>query len=210
MNNIDNLTENKKINQDTQFKTKGAFGFGIGSALVAGLCCLVPLIAILIGLGSITSLLSLTRYRPYFLALSLILLAITLWWNWQRNKKCCQTKQERDRLINITFSIAIIYAIILGLLNFGLPKILASYQKTVASKQNAGIKEARINLQVSGLTCPTCPETFRQILKKEKGVKEASFTYPNGKGYVIYKKGQISKEKIINIIKKAGYKVKSN
>lgn len=198
MKDLNAITENR-------LKTKSAFGYGIGSAIVANLCCLVPLIAITVGLSSFSFFLSFTKYRPYFLALSIILMAVTLWWNWQRNKECCQTKEQKEKLVNITIITILIYVVILSLLNYSLPNILANYQKTAVLKQNV---ETRLNLQVSGLTCPSCPEIIRKIVKEEKGVKEARFSYPSGKGYVIYDKTQINKAKIISVIKKAGYKNK--
>ncbi len=201
-----------QIQPKEELKTKSAFGFGIGAAIIGSLCCTVPLIAIFVGFGSASILFSFSQYRPYFLALSFVLLAGALWWNWRRNKKCCQTKQAKERLLNITYTIAILYVLILGFLTYGVPKIVASYQasnkKQQVSNKQVDKNEVRLNVAVEGMTCPSCATGLNQVMLNKKGVIDANISYSSGKGYVVYDEGVINKEGVLKALKETGYKIK--
>ena len=215
----------QEIQPKEELKTKSTFGLGVGAAIIGSLCCTVPLMAIFVGFGSASILFSFSQYRPYFLALSFVLLAGALWWNWRRNKKCCQTKQAKERLLNITYTIAILYVLILGFLTYGVPKIVASYQASnkkqqVSSKQisknqelktssnQIGKNEVRLNVAIEGMTCPSCATGLNQLMMNKKGVIDASISYSSGKGYVVYDKGVINKEGVLKALKVTGYKIK--
>ncbi|HDZ86961.1 MAG TPA: hypothetical protein ENH57_04645 [Actinobacteria bacterium] len=215
----------QEIQPKEELKTKSTFGLGVGAAIIGSLCCTVPLLAIFVGFGSASILFSFSQYRPYFLALSFVLLAVALWWNWRRNKKCCQTKQAKERLLNITYTIAILYVLILGFLTYGVPKIVASYQASnkkqqVSSKQiskNQELKtssnqisknDVRLNVAIEGMTCPSCATGLNQIMMNKKGVTDASISYSSGKGYVLYDKRVINKEGVLKTLKVTGYKIK--
>lgn len=99
---------------------KESIGVGIGSAFIASLCCIGPLILITLGLGTASTALSIGAQKPYFLVLGLAFFVISLFLfiKYKRKNICegCTTKeQERKRIINVIL-IALISFIILYVL----------------------------------------------------------------------------------------------
>lgn len=43
-----------------------------------------------------------------------------------------------------------------------------------------------VSLEVTGMTCETCPAAARMAVKRVEGVKEATFSWPAGTGAVTY------------------------
>ncbi len=62
----------------------------------------------------------------------------------------------------------------------------------------------KINLQISGMHCASCATTIERKLKKIEGIKDVRVNYSTSRAIVEHEKN-LSKEKIIEEIKKIGY-----
>jgi len=96
---------------------------GIG-AFIASLCCLGPVIIVLLGLGSISTALSIGKYSLVFSTIAVLFFvsAIILY---LRKKKCCTVKgaQQHWKIIIIGF---VILALLLVFLKYWLAPLLAA------------------------------------------------------------------------------------
>jgi mercuric ion transport protein len=61
----------------------------VAAAFAASACCLGPLVLAVLGLGGAASALALAAYRPYFLALTAVLLAGAFYMTYRRPAKAC-------------------------------------------------------------------------------------------------------------------------
>ncbi len=66
-----------------------------------------------------------------------------------------------------------------------------------------------LTLQLGDLACPTCAQTIGQILKKQKGVQDASVAFTTSRVKVTYDPEVITIEQIEKAIEKTGYKVQA-
>jgi hypothetical protein len=89
-----------------------SLAIGAGSGVVASFCCTLPLILILLGIGSVTTALKVSMYKTYFFALSLVLVALALGFQLKRNPSCC-TPGGRTRFVIIALSAYILIYIVL-------------------------------------------------------------------------------------------------
>lgn len=99
---------------------KETIGVGVAAAFIAALCCVGPLILIVLGLGTASTALSIGAQKPYFLVLGLVFFAVSLFLfiKYRRKNICegCTTKeQEQKRIIN-TILIAFMALVILYIL----------------------------------------------------------------------------------------------
>ncbi len=97
------------MNSDKSVK-KGILS-GTGSGIVTTLCCVGPLIIILLGFGTFTLALSVSQYRPYFIALGILFLILSILLH-LRKKNCCHIeglKRERLFIISAVLSMGIVY-----------------------------------------------------------------------------------------------------
>lgn len=78
------------MKEETQEKTtNSAMTWGIASALLASLCCVGPLVLILLGVGSASTALSIGYRKPYFLIFGLVVLSAAIY---KLYRKSCRTK----------------------------------------------------------------------------------------------------------------------
>lgn len=76
---------------------------GFLPGLIATLCCLGPLILIMLGSISASTALSFTMYNRYFIGLGIVILAATLWFYIRKRRQiictgCTTKQQERWRI----------------------------------------------------------------------------------------------------------------
>lgn len=74
--------------KDATAATRG-LGSGLLGGLLASLCCLPPALALALGLGGSTFLVSLGAYQTQFRAAGLILTGLVAWWMLRRHARSC-------------------------------------------------------------------------------------------------------------------------
>ncbi len=196
--------------QNEEEKLKGSPLQGGLIAFLSSLCCTVPLIAVIFGFGGVPFLLRLTKFRPFFIALSLVVMAGALWWTWRRNQSCCVTREQQKRLNRTLTMMTGVYVVVFLGLAYGVPALVTQGQ-TSAIAQNGietsvGVATNRVDVKVEGLTCSTCPASIRSLLTAEAGIQDAQVSYPEGTGYVLFD-DSITKEQVVAKFADAGYEV---
>ncbi|HHT71064.1 MAG TPA: heavy-metal-associated domain-containing protein [Firmicutes bacterium] len=66
-----------------------------------------------------------------------------------------------------------------------------------------------LTLQLGDLACPSCAQTIGQILKRQKGVKDAAVAFTTSRVKVTFDPEAITIEQIEKAIEKTGYKVQA-
>ncbi len=195
-------------------KLKGSPLYGGVIAFLSSLCCTVPLIAVILGFAGVPFLLRLSKFRPYFIVLSLILMGGALWWTWRRNRSCCVTREQQKRLNRTLTIMAGAYLIVFLGLSYGLGALVNQYDApsaTVGRKQSLsegaiGNATRRLDVKVADLDCAACSTTIPAFLIRQPGIEDAKVNYPEGTGYVLFD-DSITKEQVVAKFADAGYKV---
>jgi len=67
---------------------------GLVTALLSTVCCIVPLILLLLGIGGswVANLTSLEPYKPYFISVSILFLAFAYWQIFLQKQECEEGK----------------------------------------------------------------------------------------------------------------------
>lgn len=63
-------------------------------------------------------------------------------------------------------------------------------------------------LEVSGMTCASCPLTVKQVLKKLPGVSEASVDYKTNTARVTFDRGKVQPEQLAKAVTDYGFPTK--
>ncbi|HHT69946.1 MAG TPA: heavy-metal-associated domain-containing protein [Firmicutes bacterium] len=66
-----------------------------------------------------------------------------------------------------------------------------------------------VTLQLGDLACPSCAQTISKILKRQKGVGDATVAFTSSRVKVSFDPEVITLEQIEQAIEKTGYKVKA-
>lgn len=182
---------------------------GILSALFASVCCVTPLILVLLGLGSLGIGAVLGRFHWWFLGAALILLT-TAWRRYVQERRRCATERcemasgtpTRWTLLVASFVVAVFAG--LNVYTFA-----SQRQQTVSVPGGLSATATEVIIPVEGMTCLTCELTVESSLKKLPGVERADARVAEQAAYVQYDPAQVRLDEIVEAINKTGYRARS-
>lgn len=161
--------------------------FGFMGALAAMVCCLGPLVPILLGLGGATALFGLDRYKPWFIAAGLVILALASWYAVRKQNQCCAVRSTARNVKTV----ATIFGVGIGaylLLQFAIVPALASVAsaKVAAAHDSANPASGgqEVRLHVEGMTCAACAIGVETAFRELPGVSSAKVDWQTGKATV--------------------------
>lgn len=181
---------------------------GILSAAIASICCLGPLLIILLGLGSLGIGAAIGRYHWYFIAAALVLLTFA-WRSFLKKKKACDLKACKMENKKITLFTLIISTLIVAIF-VALNVYTYVAQKDFADKGTKAelIETKTAVIPVEGMTCFTCELTVSSAIKKVEGVITAKASAKDGKAWVEYDPSKTNIQQLAEAINKTGYKAR--
>lgn len=159
--------------------------FGIVGALAAMVCCIGPLIAILLGVGGATALFGLDRYKPWFLGLGLLILALASWYAVRKQNQCCAVRSTARSVktvatifgIGIGAYLLLQYAIVPALSSVASAKVAAAHD---SARREALAEGAEVKIQVEGMTCAACAIGVESAFRDLPGVFSAKVDWKTG------------------------------
>lgn len=188
-------------------------GLSIFTSIGASLCCITPVLTIIVGVGGSLSFLKwLEPIQPYLIGLAIFSISL-LWYQFLVNRGskddcgCETTKQKRIYTESPVF-LSIMTVFVGGML------LLPYYQKFLTTKDNKTIQIAnmkdnsKIEIAIEGMTCNGCENHIEDALKPVKGVIKATASYEKGNVEVIFEPNHLDEGKIKHEIEeKTNYKV---
>jgi mercuric ion transport protein len=179
-----------------------AVAIGIKAGLLSSLCCVGALILVLLGIGTVSAALSLTQYRPYFVALGLIFMTASIWYHFKKSCKdetCCNLNKKQ-----FIATVVAVYTIILVVLLYAvvpaLAPVLFSSQPLETASASENVKQ--VTLSIESMTCSGCAEIVKNSLLKKRGILKAEVSYLKSSAVVWYDSSIIDKEEIVTAIPK--------
>lgn len=179
------------------------------AAFLASLCCLGPLLLGGVGLGA-ALVAMFAPLRPYFLAVSVILLAGGFYFVYRKPKatevcggETCAPKSGTRRMAKPLLWLA---ALAVAALAF-----FPSYGVRLVGKPAAATPMSSATLQtaqlkITGMDCTVCSGLIQRKLLETPGVVRAEVRYPAGSATVQFNPSQTDTSKLIAVVKDTGYK----
>jgi copper ion binding protein len=189
----------------------------IGAALAASLCCIGPLVAVVLGLGVFGAASIFESFRPYFLGSTFALLAGAFYLVYRpaRAGECAEgacSIQSPGRHSKAMLWIATILVLVFALFPYysGLVwNALARNSSPNAAVQLPPQRPATLtalSLDVSGMTCGGCAAAVESALGGLKGVQKASVSLEQKRAMVSFDTSVVTPDQIVQAVEKAGYK----
>lgn len=183
-------------------KEKMASIVALVSASLASICCLGPLVLLGLGLGGAGLAASLTKYRPYFLGTTTILLGLAFYLTYRKGKVACADGSCELRSGSKTMKAALwmITAAAVGMATFPnwSPLLLSGPVAPVSA--NAEL----VSLTVSGMTCTACAVSIKKALKRLPGVEAALVNFDTAEAIVYVEPGKVSTSALLKAVQAAG------
>ena len=189
------------------------------AAFVSSLCCVLPLIAVIFGLGAFGTAAIFESVRYPMIALAFAALAYGFYRVYFRREDCaegeaCATKPvSRINKIFLWIGTMVIVAFAFS------PSYLGYISAAITSPAAPPVESAPIVvpveaatkktvvLQIRGMTCDACETHIEVPLRKLKGVTSADANYKDHNVTVVYDSAQITLEKIKEAILATGYEL---
>ncbi|HKS26513.1 MAG TPA: mercuric transporter MerT family protein [Pyrinomonadaceae bacterium] len=192
-------------------KERLATGGAVAAAVVASLCCIGPLLFVLLGLGAFGAGAAFESIRPYFLGAAVLLLAFGFYRTYFRRPEIACTTGDACATKPVSrVTRASLWVSALAVLAFALSPY---YAGTLARRLNSRTTQpaaqrsttARATFKVTGMTCAGCEETIKLALEQTPGVRGAEVIYDRGEAVVEYDTAITDVAKIQKAIDETGY-----
>jgi mercuric ion transport protein len=180
------------------------------TAITASLCCITPVLAIIVGTSGIASIFSwIEPFRPYLIGLTILVLGFA-WYQKLKPKKeidCeCET-DERQKFIQSKKFLGIVTGFAILMLAFPYYSGIF-YPKT--EKQIMVVEKSDLfttEFKISGMTCASCEEHVNHEVNKLNGIVNSKASYENGNAIIEFDRTKTNEAQIEKAINATGYKV---
>jgi mercuric ion transport protein len=192
---------------------KRFIGGGIVASVLASLCCITPLMALLAGTsGLVASFGWLDAYRPYLIGLTIVLLGYA-WYQKLRQEKrmaCnCETETNPNFMQSKSF-LTMVTAVAFLMLAF--PNYAKVFYPAAQNQGTQGVvqdkaKTQTVEYKISGMTCDACTLHVANEVNKVAGILNLKVSYANGNALVAFDKSKTNTQAVQKAIQATGYKV---
>lgn len=210
----------KNQNTNNNPKSTGLLGLGLLTAIMASLCCITPVLALLAGTSGFAATFSwMEPFRPYLIGLTLIVLAFA-WYQQLKPKNEIDCNCESEDLTDAEagkpiffhskkfLSLITVFSIIM--LAFPYYSYIFYPEKKEGIVENVQLNIQELNVQVEGMTCESCNLHVEHEISKLPGYLDATADYKTGTVKVKYNNTKTTEKEIVNTINSSGYKVVEN
>lgn len=192
-------------------KRKWLLGASVAAAIGASLCCILPILTAVTGVGVLAAGTSFERWRPYLLGVTALLLGAGVLLAYRDPKKACApgslcaTKpMSRWNFI----ALGTLAALVVGLAAF--PYYSGSVAQAVVgkpglSKTFSPAALATVTFRVPDMDCPACAVTLSATFRKLPGVADAKLDVNSRKAFVTYDPATQSVAALEKVINDAGF-----
>lgn len=182
------------------------------AAFAASLCCILPLVFVVFGLGAFGAAAVFENARPYLLGMAILLLAFGFYRAYfQRGEACATGAECATKPVNRISRLGL-WAALFAVVGFALAPYYAGglAQRAVTPNMQASTVDstpttAQAKFKIAGMTCAGCTTTIKLALEKTAGVRRAEVSYERGEAIVDYDSKVITPEKIRDAINQTGY-----
>ncbi len=195
-------------------KDKAFLGASLLAAVAASLCCILPIIFALAGVGIVGASAFFAAWRPYLLGVTAVLLAIGFYFAYRKPKEACEPGSacavpSVNRKGRIGLWIATAFVVALAAFPYYSGPVANFVLGTGSSKASAaGPQLTHVTLAVEGMDCPACATAIENRLSGLSGVKKARVSYEQKRAEVEFDQSVVSVEALEKAIADSGYKAR--
>jgi len=185
-------------------------GAGLLTAIMASLCCITPVLALIAGTSGIASTFSwIEPFRPYLIGLTVLVLCFA-WYQKLKIKKeidCeCETDEKPKFMQSKTFlGIVTAFSIIMLAFPYYSRIFYPNTEKQIIVVDKSDIKTTEF--KINGMTCAGCEEHVNHEVNKLNGIVNSKASYENKNAIIEFDRTKTNETEIEKAINSTGYKV---
>lgn len=175
---------------------------GVFAGLAASLCCIGPLLALSLGLGSFAAAAWLAQWRPVLLGVTFVLLGLAWYFSYRRPKADCEGG-SCTRPPGKTTRISLWFGTLVALGAAIYPSLPAANRSINAAAVAAS--DAKLSVLVPSMDCPPCAAGIEASLSRAPGVKQAVVDYDSKVAVLIYDPSATNRDQLLALIDASGF-----
>jgi mercuric ion transport protein len=190
-------------------KDKVILSGSVTTAIAASLCCLGPLLAVALGLGSFRIATTFETLRPYLLGLTALLLAGAFYLTYRKQAVSCADGSCQIRAGSRTSKLLLWLVTISAIAFAAFPYYSGPIFQVQAqdNKPSFSANDAKLVVIVGGMSCSSCAIQIKGTLDKLPGVKSAAVSYEKSEAVIVYDPKATNDAAIRSAITELGYEV---
>jgi mercuric ion transport protein len=196
-------------------KEKLALGGSVFSAIAASLCCIGPLVAVIVGASGFAAAGLFAQSRPLFLAIAALLLAAA-WYLTYRHAKAgsCSTEGCPQNPVAKRSKVTpwLVTAFVIAIAVFPDYSGAAARLLVPAGASDSGSdqgKLATLQVNIPSMDCGACAVRIQAKLNKQDGVEAAQVDFATKAAVIHFDPGKLSPERVTALIDETGFKAES-
>ncbi len=194
-------------------KTGFALAGAVIAAVTASLCCILPVVAVALGLTEFAASQFFERWRTVLLGVTFALLAVGFYFAYRPRRQACEPGRlcERTpvgRWNKVTLWLATAGVLVLAAFPYYSGWAARAVTKTKGPPQVAlQAGEARAVLNIEGMDCGACATLIEKNLTEIPGVRLAHVSFEKRQANVEYDPKAVKPSRLVKAVEEAGYKV---
>jgi len=196
----------KDNNRRTGFALAGA----VMAAVTASLCCILPVIAAVLGVTGFAASEFFARWRPYLLASTFGLLTVGFYLAYRPSKESCEVGSLCERTVvgrwnRIVLWLVTVVVVALAAFPYYSGWVVRAVTKETPRASSKGAM-AHLTLSVEGMDCPACVALLEKNLRQTQGVRQARVSFEDKRASIDYDPAAVDQLRITKVFANAGYK----
>ena len=185
---------------------------GLFSAIVASLCCITPVLALLSGTTGVASTCSWVEpSRPILVGLTVLILGFAWYQILKRRPQDidCACDDDKPQFIQSKKFLFLVTVFAGTMLAFPYYSHMF-YSNSNAEKQVVYVSESNVSqltYSIQGMTCTGCEAHIENEINKLEGILEVDANYETSKAFVKFDNSKVGADEIVSAIGKTGYKI---
>lgn len=176
---------------------------GVLAGIAASLCCIGPLLALSLGLGSFAAATWFAQWRPILLAVTFVLLGLAWYLTYRRLKVDCEDgvcARPPGKAARASLWLGTLVA--LGAAVYpSLPAVNRSIDSTAIAAN-----DSRLSVLIPSMDCPPCAAGIEASLGRAAGVKQAAVNYDSKEAVLVYDPSITNRDRLLSLIDASGFR----
>lgn len=189
---------------------KATLGGSILAAITASLCCIGPLVAVLLGASGFAASAVFEKWRPVFLGVTFALLALAWYLTYRKPKAACAEGSVcATKPVSKWNKVALWFATGAVLVTAAFPSLSSAILRGTQSNAPGVVADANsavLKVKIPSMDCAACAVSIQTKLRKQAGIITASVNYDTKDAVVQYDATKLLPEKIMATIDETGFK----
>src|SRR5579883_177461 len=180
------------------------------AAIAASLCCILPILAAVTGLGAIAAGVTFERWRPYLLGVTGLLLAAGWIFAWRDRKRACAPGSACEgkpirRWNWIALGVVAAFAAGLAAFPYYSGAVAQMALRTPGPARSAAAHVSKAVFRIPDLDCPACAVSLSSALRKLPGVLDVRSDVDARRAVVTYDPRALNAKALEKVIEGTGF-----